>query len=226
MPRPISARSGRTAAPARSPRGARPAERRARGICAPARATGALVTDASAIRGDPRRRWAAARPAPLPRARDPRRVHRLCEKRVPAHLLLVVDEVRDVHVRCAPPSAWAGTGGGAAAWAPPSARPALDVVPIPPNPAPIAAAAPGAPYRWLAIADIAVGLEKSARGFAAAGKPRDVAGTAPDGALKFSVRASRLSRRPRRRPRHPSFPARACAWRDPTARRRRRARRG
>ena len=84
-------------------------------------------------------------------------------------------------------------GGGGGGGAPPSAAAMLWMSNpgIPPNPAPIAAAAPGAPYRWLAIADIAVGLEKSAcRGFAAApGKPPGTpAGTVPGTASpKFSV---------------------------------------
>ena len=109
MPCPISACSAANCcACAKSP-GARPAGaprpgshlRRLRGP------PGALVTDASAIRGfRGRRRGRRLRPRRPSRARAAtrtRRVHRLCEKRVPAHLLLVVDEVRDVHVRRAPP---------------------------------------------------------------------------------------------------------------------------
>mmetsp|Transcript_13226 Transcript_13226/g.55566 ORF Transcript_13226/g.55566 Transcript_13226/m.55566 type:complete len:222 (-) Transcript_13226:403-1068(-) len=80
----------------------------------------------------------------------------------------------------------AGGGGGA----PPSAAAMLWMSNPGGHPALIAAVAPGAPYNWLAIAAIAVGLEKSAcMGFAAApGKPAGrPAGTVPGTAFPFSV---------------------------------------
>ena len=53
-------------------------------------------------------------------------------------------------------------GGGGGGGAPPNAAAMLWISNPGGHPACIAAAAPGAPYSWLAIADIAVGLEKSA----------------------------------------------------------------
>ena len=118
-PAPSAPAARRLLRPRESP-GARPAGAPRRGShLPPARATGGSVTDAPSADPAGGAAAAASAPAPLPRARRPAPAGSIGFAASTGSSALVVDEVRDVHVRRAPlwrlgPRAGGGGGGRAA----------------------------------------------------------------------------------------------------------------